>query len=165
MDIDKNINDIISEGFKQIDDEVQQKNNIREQADIIIKDLLSHNYRSKVEIKDNYYLFLLSTGNKLTKDKDNKPVKIGTYALTVYDINKVYSIQKGNNDLLSAMEKAKNISIDDDSVLNVSPKTYKPFVFEVEIDERFEVEQLLNTLVSSAVAYLLDEFIVEELPD
>lgn len=165
MDLNKNINDIVTKGLREIDNEVTKKDNIREQADIVIRDLLSNNYRSKIELNGNLYLLLLSTGNKLVKDNNGDIDKVGTYALTVYDIRKVYNIQKGNNDLLVAFNKAKAIdNIDDESVLNISPKTYKPFVFEVEIEDGFEVEQLLNTLVSSAIAYLSGELIVEELP-
>lgn len=165
MDLNKNINDIVTKGLREIDNEVTKKDNIREQANIVIRDLLSNNYRSKIELNGNLYLLLLSTGNKLVKDNNGDIDKVGTYALTVYDIRKVYNIQKGNNDLLVAFNKAKAIdNIDDESVLNISPKTYKPFVFEVEIEDGFEVEQLLNTLVSSAIAYLSGELIVEELP-
>lgn len=165
MNLDKNINDIVTEGLREIDDEIIKKDNIREQADIVIKDLLSNNYKSKIEINDNLYLFLLTTGNKMIKDNNGDVSKIGTYVLTVYDIRKVYDIQKGNSDLLIAFNKANAMdNIDDESVLNISPKTYKPFVFEVEIEDDFEVEQLLNTLVSSAIAYLSGELIVEELP-
>lgn len=165
MNLDKNINDIITKGLREIDDKVTKEDNIREQADIVIRDLLSNNYRSKIELNGNLYLLLLSTGNKLVKDNNGDIDKVGTYVLTVYDIRKVYNIQKGNNDLLVVLNKANAIdSIDDESVLNISPKIYKPFVFEVEIEDDFEVEQLLNTLVSSTMAYLSGELIVEELP-
>lgn len=159
-----NTDDIIKEGLDQIDKEVQKKNEIREQADIIIKDLLSNKYRSKIRIEDTLYLFLLSTGNKLMKNENNEYEKVPTYILEVYDMDKVYRINKDNGNLLESMNKAANIGLEDDNI-KISPKQYRPYKFEIEIDDKFEIEQILNTLVSSAVAYLLDEFIVEELPE
>lgn len=163
-DIEQITNDIIQKGLEDIDKEVDKNNNIRKQAEIIINDLLQNKYRSKIRIEDTLYLFLLSTGKKKQLNKENKYETIPTYVLQVYDIDKLYNITNNNVSLIESITMASNLGLEDNRI-DLKIKNYKPYVFEVEIEEGFEIEQLLNTLVSTAVAYLSGEFIVEELPE
>lgn len=158
------INDIIQKGLSDIDNELDKESQIRDQANEIIRDLLNNNYRSKIRIEDTLYLFLLSTGNKRILNKENKYELLPTYVLQVYNMDKLYSITNNNVSLIESMTIANNIGLEDNKIKPIV-KNYKPYTFEVEIEDGFEIEQLLNTLVSTSIAYLLGEFIVEELPE
>lgn len=164
MPYDTNINDIIKQGLDSIDNELDKEVQIRDQANLIIQDLLNNNYRSKIRVEDTLYLFLLSTGNKRVLDTDNKYKLIPTYVLQVYNMDKLYSITNNNVSLIESITSANNVGLHDNRIKPVI-KNYKPYTFEVEIEDEFETEQLLNTLVSTSVAYLLGEFIVEEMPE
>ena len=152
--IDKTVYDTVQKGLKEIDNEVDKNKSIEEQAEIVAKDMMLHNFNSKVDVNGTLYIFTLSTGKK---------GKLPTYVLTVTDVNKAYGVQKENLNLLEAISKMGKL--DEDSPINLAPKAYKPMVLELEIDDSLEEEQMINLLCKTAIAKLLGEFIIEELPE
>lgn len=163
--IDKNVYDTVQEGLKDIDKELDKSMSIEEQAEIVAKDMLLHNYNSKVDIEGVLYIFTLNTG-KATRRVNNKVVTFPTYRLTVTDVNKAFNIQQDNIKLLQAMQRLDGINKElNNGAVNLSPKVYKPMVLELEIDDSLEEDQMINLLCKTAIAKLLGEFIVEELPD
>ena len=163
--IDKNVYDTVQEGLKDIDNELDKSMSIEEQAEIVAKDMLLHNNSSKVDIEGVLYIFTLSTG-KATRRINNKVITFPTYKLTVTDVNKAFNIQQDNIKLLQAMQRLDGINKElNNGAVNLSPKVYKPMVLELEIDDSLEEDQMINLLCKTAIAKLLGEFIIEELPD
>lgn len=152
--IDKTVYDTVQKGLKEIDNEVDKNKSIEEQAEIVARDMMLHNFNSKVDVNGTLYIFTLSTGKK---------GKLPTYVLTVTDVNKAYGVQKENLNLLEAISKMEKL--DEGSPINLAPKAYKPMVLELEIDDSLEEEQMINLLCKTAIAKLLGEFIIEELPE
>ncbi len=152
--IDKTVYDTVQKGLKEIDNEVDKNKSIEEQAEIVAKDMMLHNFNSKVDVNGTLYIFTLSTGRK---------GKLPTYVLTVTDVDKAYGVQKENLGLLEAINKMGKL--DEGSPINLAPKVYKPMVLELEIDDSLEEEQMINLLCKTAIAKLLGEFIIEELPE
>lgn len=152
--IDKTVYDTVQKGLEEIDNEVDKNKSIEDQAEIVARDMMLHNFNSKVDVNGTLYIFTLSTGKK---------GKLPTYVLTVTDVNKAYGVQKENLNLLEAISKMEKL--DEGSPINLAPKVYKPMVLELEIDDSLEEEQMINLLCKTAIAKLLGEFIIEELPE
>lgn len=152
--IDKTVYDTVQKGLEEIDNEIDKNRSIEEQAEMVARDMMLHNFNSKVDVNGTLYIFTLSTGKK---------GKIPTYVLTVTDVNKAYTVQKDNMSLLEVMNKMQ--SLDENTPINLAPKVYKPMVLELEIDDSLEEEQMINLLCKTAIAKLSGEFIVEELPE
>ena len=161
--IDKTVYDTVQQGLDEINSEIDKNNSIEEQAEIIAKDMMLHNFNSKVDVEGTLYIFSLSTGKKNVMVAKNKYQTIPTYVLTVTDVNKAFGVQQENLTLLDAMNKMQGIEAG--SPVNLSPKVYKPMVLELEIDDSLEDEQMINLLCKTAIAKLLGEFIIEELPE
>ena len=161
--IDKTVYDTVQQGLDEINSEIDKNNNIEEQAEMVAKDMMLHNFNSKVDVEGVLYIFSLSTGKKNVMVAKNKYQTIPTYVLTVTDVNKAFGVQQENLTLLDAMNKMQGIEAG--SPVNLSPKVYKPMVLELEIDDSLEDEQMINLLCKTAIAKLLGEFIIEELPE
>ena len=161
--IDKTVYDTVQQGLDEINSEIDKNNSIEEQAEIVAKDMMLHNFNSKVDVEGVLYIFSLSTGKKNVMVAKNKYQTIPTYVLTVTDVNKAFGVQQENLTLLDAMNKMQGIEAG--SPVNLSPKVYKPMVLELEIDDSLEDEQMINLLCKTAIAKLLGEFIIEELPE
>ena len=161
--IDKTVYDTVQQGLDEINSEIDKNNSIEEQAEMVAKDMMLHNFNSKVDVEGVLYIFSLSTGKKNVMVAKNKYQTIPTYVLTVTDVNKAFGVQQENLTLLDAMNKMQGIETG--SPVNLSPKVYKPMVLELEIDDSLEDEQMINLLCKTAIAKLLGEFIIEELPE
>ena len=161
--IDKTVYDTVQQGLDEINSEIDKNNSIEEQAEMVARDMMLHNFNSKVDVEGVLYIFSLSTGKKNVMVAKNKYQTIPTYVLTVTDVNKAFGVQQENLTLLDAMNKMQGIEAG--SPVNLSPKVYKPMVLELEIDDSLEDEQMINLLCKTAIAKLLGEFIIEELPE
>lgn len=161
--IDKTVYDTVQQGLDEINSEIDKNNSIEEQAEMVARDMMLHNFNSKVDVEGTLYIFSLSTGKKNVMVAKNKYQTIPTYVLTVTDVNKAFGVQQENLTLLDAMNKMQGIEAG--SPVNLSPKVYKPMVLELEIDDSLEDEQMINLLCKTAIAKLLGEFIIEELPE
>ena len=161
--IDKTVYDTVQQGLDEINSEIDKNNSIEEQAEMVARDMMLHNFNSKVDVEGVLYIFSLSTGKKNVMVAKNKYQTIPTYVLTVTDVNKAFGVQQENLTLLDAMNKMQGIEAG--SPVNLSPKVYKQMVLEVEIDDSLEDEQMINLLCKTAIAKLLGEFIIEELPE
>ena len=161
--IDKTVYDTVQQGLDEINSEIDKNNSIEEQAEMVARDMMLHNFNSKVDVEGVLYIFSLSTGKKNVMVAKNKYQTIPTYVLTVTDVNKAFGVQQENLTLLDAMNKMQGIETG--SPVNLSPKVYKPMVLELEIDDSLEDEQMINLLCKTAIAKLLGEFIIEELPE
>ena len=161
--IDKTVYDTVQQGLDEINSEINKNNSIEEQAEMVARDMMLHNFNSKVDVEGVLYIFSLSTGKKNVMVAKNKYQTIPTYVLTVTDVNKAFGVQQENLTLLDAMNKMQGIEAG--SPVNLSPKVYKPMVLELEIDDSLEDEQMINLLCKTAIAKLLGEFIIEELPE
>ena len=133
---------IIEEGLDAIDNEIQQEEDIRQQAEYLSREIID---KGSVRIKwenreyeseeDRYEEYQLGVRNNRTH-----------VILIAYSVTKAEAVKKYN---LSA----------------VAPKVYSPAVYTAEYDHDYTYEQIVNTLVASFLAKLLGKFIVEELKD
>ena len=167
MDINKDINEIVQEGLREIDNEITQSQYIREQADEIVKDMLSNNNKtSYVYIGEDPYIFqYYKTDNERYYDDIDEQYKIGTtYSVLVTNEKLKNQIALENGIALENACKFKDIK---DKAINgvISPRLYRPAKYEAPL-RGLEIEQVLNTLVSTGLAYTLgvfDQFVVGEI--
>ena len=135
-------NKIIEDGLSAIDNEVQEEEDIRQQAEYLTKQIIEKGVvRIKWENKeyeseeDRYEEYQLGVKG------DNKYIM-----LIAYSITKAEAVSKYNQTA-------------------ITPKVYTPAMFTAEYDPEYTYEQVVNTLVASFLAKLLGKFIVEELKD
>lgn len=135
-------NKIIEDGLKTIDDEVQQEEDIRQQAEYLTHQIIE---KGVVRIKwenQNY---------------ENEEDRYEEYQLGV----------KGNKNyiMLIAYSITKAEAIKEYNQTAVVPKVYSPAIYTAEYDPDYTYDQIVNTLVASFLVKLVGKFIVEELKD
>lgn len=137
MDNNK-INDILSRGFNEIDNDLKIHEEIREVAKTLAQRLMWEKGINEY-ITDEYgnqapYTFMLENGINATT---------GTPTIRVYVIN-VYH-----------MEQASKIQ----------GKQYKPAKYEAVYDGTYDREQVVQTLLSTAIASIKGVILIDELEE
>lgn len=135
-------NKIIEDGLNAIDDEIQQEEDIRQQAEYLTKQIIE-----KGHVRINYE----------NKQYENEEDRYEEYELGVKR-NKNYIIL-----VASSITKAEFVRKYNETAL--VPKVYTPATFIAEYDSDYTYDQIVNTLVASFLAKLVGKFIVEELKD
>ena len=137
----KDIDKIIKDGLKEIDKEVKQEGDIREEAKYITKQLLEN---PKITIiYENEFA-------------DNEEDKYEEYELGVrYNSAKI---------TLVALSKTKQRLVNEYNKTAFKPKIYTPMTLIADKDD-FTYEQVINTLVSAFLAKLRGEFKIEVLEE
>lgn len=135
-------NKIIEDGLKTIDDEVQQEEDIRQQAEYLTHQIIekgvvrikweNQNYENEEDRYEEYQLGVKGNKNYIM--------------LIAYSMTKAEAIKKYNQTA-------------------VTPKVYSPAIYTAEYDPDYTYDQIVNTLVASFLAKLVGKFIVEELKD
>ena len=135
-------NKIIEDGLSAIDNEVQEEEDIRQQAEYLTKQIIE---KGVVRIKWE---------NKEYESEEDRyeEYQLGVKGDKKYIMLIAYSITKAE-----AVSKYNQTAI--------TPKVYTPAMFTAEYDPEYTYEQVVNTLVASFLAKLLRKFIVEELKD
>lgn len=135
-------NKIIEEGLNAIDDEIQEEEDIREQAEYLTQQIIEKgSVRIKYENKQYESIEDRFEEYQLGIRSDNKYIILIAYSLTKAEYVKKYN------------ETA------------FAPKVYTPAMFTADNDPDYTFEQIVNTLVASFLAKLVGKFIVEELKD
>ena len=136
------LNKIIEDGLSAIDNEVQEEEDIRQQAEYLTKQIIE---KGVVRIKWE---------NKEYESEEDRyeEYQLGVKGDKKYIMLIAYSITKAE-----AVSKYNQTAI--------TPKVYTPAMFTAEYDPEYTYEQVVNTLVASFLAKLLGKFIVEELKD
>ena len=70
--IDKTVYDTVQQGLDEINSEIDKNNSIEEQAEMVARDMMLHNFNSKVDVEGVLYIFSLSTGKKNVMVAKNK---------------------------------------------------------------------------------------------
>ena len=135
-------NKIIEEGLNAIDDEIQEEEDIREQAEYLTQQIIEKgSVRIKYENKQYESIEDRFEEYQLGIRSDKKYIVLIAYSLTKAEYVKKYN------------ETA------------FAPKVYTPAMFTADNDPDYTFEQIVNTLVASFLAKLVGKFIVEELKD
>lgn len=141
-DIFETSEDIIKQGFSEIDKEIQDDEEVRKEAEYITKKLLSN--------------------PKVTVNYENE------YAETLEERFEEYELgirTSSTNVVLVALSLTKQRAVHEYNKTALKPKIYTPMILTAEVDDTYTYEQIINTLVSAFLCKLRGVFKVEVLEE
>lgn len=137
-----NINDYINSQLNQIDKDLSEDEDIRNEAEYIAKQLLNN--------------------TKVTVIYENNLATISEDRYEEYELG----IRNNNSKLiLVALSKTKQKAIEEYNKTAFKPKIYTPMILTADLDKSFTYEQTINTLVSAFLCKLRGKFKVEILDE